>query len=244
MGIFRARPSVVLQDNTLDTTPGRNSWYGERFVLPTGEPRQVLGDEGSYYGISQPVLGTDIVGHVAPSLANNDPTPTKALLHIFNASATKYITMDFVTLRWVIVNASSTATGFLVYTDQLGVTGKTSGGTAVTPYNSKSSGPASQAAVTFGAVVTAAATTGLQRHLAKYIRPVIAVAGDEATFSFGPDRSQGASVPLNGVAVVSQMIHVPPVTIMPGGNFYLCEANPSGAATGATYHFTGGFIER
>lgn len=242
MGIYRTRPSVFGTDNASDNTPGRNGWYGERFVLPVGEPRQVLGDEGSYFAISQPVLGTDIVGHVAPSLANNDPLPTKSLLHIYNGGQ-RMITMDYLTLRWVVVNASSTATGFTIYTDSLGSSGRTSGGTAVTPYNSRVAGQASAATIFFGAVVTASAAS-VQRHFAKFIRPVIAVAADEATFSFGADRSQPASVPLNGTAVVAQMVHCPPVTIMPGGNFYLCEANPSGAATGATYHFTGGFIEK
>src|SRR6185436_18860801 len=123
MGIYRTRPSIFGQDNAADTTPGRNNWYGERFVVNAGESRQVVGDEGSYFAINQPVLGTDIVGHVAPSLANNDPLPTKTLLHIFNGGQ-RLITMDCVTLRWIVVNASSTATGFLIYTDVLGVTGK------------------------------------------------------------------------------------------------------------------------
>lgn len=242
MSIQRTRPTTFGQDNPQDATPGRNGWYGERFVLNAGESRQVLGDEGSYFAINTPVLGTDIVGHVAPSLANNDPLPTKSLLHIFNGGQ-RMITLDFLTLRWIVVNASSTATGFVIYTDALGTTGKTSGGTAVSPVNSRVGASPSGAVVTFGAVVTASAAA-VQRHFAKYVRPVIAVAADEATFVFGSDRSQPSAVLLNGTAVASYSVPVPPVTILPGGNFYLAEANPSGAATGATYHFTGGFIEK
>lgn len=245
MGIFRTRPSTFGTDNPQDTTPGRNGWYGERFVLPVANPRQALGDEGSYYSICNPVLGTDIVGHVAPTLANNDPLPTKSLLHIFNGGQ-RMITMDFLTLRWIVVNASSTATGFTIYTDSLGSTGRVSGGTLVSPANSRVGGPASAATIYFGAVVTASSAT-VSRHFAKYVRAVIAVAGDEATFSFGDNKSGGqASVALSGAgsAVASYTVPVPPVTILPLGNLYICEANPSGAATGATYHFTGGFSEK
>lgn len=245
MGIFRVRPTTALPDGSQDATPGRNSGYGERYVLPVGDARQVAGDEGSYYSINTPVLGTDIVGHVAPTLANNDPLPTKSLLHIYNGGD-RLITLDFLTLRWVVVNASATATGFLIYTDALASTGRVSGGTLLAPVASRAGVRASSATPYFGAVVTASSPT-VQRHFAKYVRAVIAVAGDEAHFAFGNNKSGAqASVALSGAgsAVASYTVQVPPVTIVPGGNFYLCEANPSGAATGATYHFTGGWTEK
>lgn len=242
MGIAKVRPTQAIPDGSIDSTPGRNSGYGERYVLPAGVDRQVQGEEGSYYNISQPVLGTDIVGHVAPTLANNDPLPTKALLHIFNGGD-RTISLDFLTLRWVVVNASATATGFTIYTDALGATGRTSGGTSVTPYASRAGVRASSAVVYFGAVVTASAAS-VQRHFAKYVKAVIATATDEATFCFGADRSLPAAVASSLAGASTYAVPVGPVAVVPGGNFYLCEANPSGAATGATYHFTGGWSEK
>jgi hypothetical protein len=207
------------------------------------EPRKSLSEEGSLFAFNNPTLGTAIAGHVAPSLANNDPTPTKTLLHIYNAG-NKWITLDSLTIRYAVVNASSTATGFLVYLDQLGSTGKTSGGTAITPASCRSDAPfTSGASITFGAVVTAAAST-VQRVFAYSVRPVIAVVADQYTFNFGGAVGLASSVPVNGTNVSSLHVQVPGVTILPGGNFYLAEANPSGAATAATYEFSGAYVEK
>ena len=47
-----------------------------------------------------------------------------------------------------------------------------------------------------------------------------------------------------GTAVSNLLVQMPPVVIAPGGNFYFCESNPSGATTAATYEFEFGYAER
>ena len=243
MGIFRTKPSVGLTDNLNDAAPGRHSWYGDAYTVPVGTARQSLAEEGSYFTIVNATLATAIAGHVAPALANNDPTPTKTLLHIYNGGQ-RWVTMDYLKLALEVVNASSTSTNFLVYVDNLGSSGRTSAGTAITPANVRSDNPTSSGVTCyFGAVVTAA-HSAVKKVAQWTVRPVIAVAEDQYTFRFGADPALNNSATLLGTAHSCVLVQAPPVVIAPGGNFYFCEANPSGATTAATYEFEGGFWER
>ena len=185
--------------------------------------------------------GTDIAGHVAPALADNDDTPLKALVHIYN-SGTRFILVDYVKLAVIVVNASSTATGFVAFVDSAGATGRTSGGTQLTPANVRGDEPFATGATVFvGAVVVASTTankTGQQ-----VVRPVIAVALDQYQFWFGHGPLASPSLH-SGTAVAAINVNMAPVAIQPKGNFYLCESNPSGATTAATYQIELGYVER
>lgn len=241
MGIYRTRPVVNLNDNPKDAIPQRTSWYSEPYVQFSLD-RRSLADEGSYFTIKNATLNTALAGHVAPSLANNDPTPTKALLHIYNGSP-RPLMVDYLWMRLAVVNASSTATNFLGYVDSLGASGRTSGGTAITPTCTRGDAPfATLATVYFGAVVVASPSA--VKAFQQVVRPVIAVVEDQYTFRFGAEPGLTASVPVNGTAVACIAVNVPAITVPPFGNFYLCEANPSGAATAATYEFMGAYAER
>lgn len=243
MGIFRSRPTVLHSDNPQDAAPGRHSWYGDAYAQPIGTGRVSAAEEGSYFTGVNATLATTIAGHVAPALADNDPLPTKSLLHIYNGGQ-RYIMMDYMKLALIVVNASSTSTNFLVYVDNLASTGRTSGGTAITPANVRSDNPTSSGGtVYFGAVVTAAA--GAAKKVAQWtVRPVIAVAEDQYTFYFGDGARLNNAVTHIGTAISDLACTMPPVAIAPGGNFYFCEANPSGATTAATYEFEFGYWER
>lgn len=243
MAISRNRPAAGLTDNLNGGAPGRASWYGDAYVVPVGTQRGGVADEGSYFAISNAVPATTIAGHVAPAIADNDDTPTKALLHIYNGGQ-RHVTMDFLKIKLAVVNASSTATGFTGFLDNLGSSGRSSGGTAITPQNTRSDNPyTSGATVYFGAVVTVAASS-VRKFLSWQVRPVIAVVDDRYDFFFGSEPNSHAPLAVTGTAIAQVAVACPPVVIAPGGNFYLCEVNPSGAATAATYEFTGGFWER
>ena len=123
MSIFRTRPSFGNGDNFNGGAPQRGSWYGDQYVVPVSTPRQALAEEGSYFVAANAVQGTDIAGHVAPALVDNDDTPTTALIHIYN-SGSKFIMVDYVKLALVVVNASSTATGFVAFVDNNGASGR------------------------------------------------------------------------------------------------------------------------
>lgn len=241
MATFRNRPVVSLSDNPLSGGPSRSSWYGDAYSVPVGTGRAGAAEEGSYFVGTNAVVGTAIVGHVAPAIADNDDTPTKALLHMFN-SGERFITLDYVKLALEVVNASSTSTNFVAFVDNEGATGRTSGGTAIVPVSTRSDGGSSNATCRFGAVVVASTTA---KKVGQWtVRPVIAVAEDQYTFRFGDAAALNAYATHIGTAVSNLLVSCAPVVIAPGGNFYLCEANPSGAATGATYEFEFGFIER
>lgn len=243
MGIFRSRPAGFGGDNPQDTVPGRHTWYGDLFGVNLGVGRQALAEEGSYFTIKNATLATAIAGHVAPALADNDPTPTKALLHLFNAGS-RFITFDYLKLALEVVNASSTSTNFVAYVDNKGSTGRSSAGTAITPTNVRSDAPTSTgAAVYFGAVVVAS-DASVKKVAQWTVRPVIAVAEDQYHFRFGADAALPNAATHIGTAISNLLVQMPPVVVAPGGNFYLCEANPSGAATAATYEFEGGYSER
>lgn len=240
--ISRVRPNQNLNDSLTDTTPGRNSWYGDRYTLPLGVGRQLAADEGSYFVGMNSVVGTAIAGHVAPAIADNDDTPTKTLLHIYNGGQ-RHISIDYVKLALEVVNASSSSTNFTMFVDNQGATTRTGGGTAITPVSTISrTDTATGATVYFGAVTTS--TTTAKKVGQWTVRPVIAVAEDQYTFRFGADAALNAYTTHIGTAVSNLLVSCAPVVVAPGGNFHLCEANPSGAATAATYEFEFGYIER
>ena len=243
MAIHRQRPSVGLGDNTQGGAPNRSSWYGDAYQVPVGTGRNGVADEGSYFTGVNATLATAIAGHVAPALADNATTPTKALLHVFNAGE-RNITIDYLKLALEVVNASSTSTNFVVFLDNLGSTGRSSGGTAITPVSCRSDGPFStSASVYFGAVVVASNST--VKKIAQWtVRPVIAVAEDQYHFRFGADPALPNTATHIGTAISNLLVQMPPAVVAPGGNFYFCESNPSGASTAATYEFEFGYFER
>src|SRR3990167_5042488 len=242
MGVFRTRPTFGNGDNFLGGPPTRSSWYGDGYSIPLGTGRQALAEEGSYFVATNAVQGTDIAGHVAPALADNDDTPTKALVHIYNGGQ-KFIMVDYVKLAVIVVNASSTATRFVAFVDNAGASGRTSGGTQFTPASTRGDEPYATGATVFAGAVVVASTTA-NKVGQQVVRPVIAVTLDQYHFWFGHPPVLNSSQAITGTSVASVQVSMAPVAIQPGGNFYLCESNPSGASTAATYQIDLGFIER
>ena len=242
MSTFRTRPNLGNGDNLLGGAPQRGSWYGDQYVVPVANPRQALAEEGSYFVAANAVQGTDITGHAAPALADNDDTPTKALIHIYNGGS-KFIMVDYIKLAVVVVNASSTATGFVAFVDSANASGRTSGGTALTVGSTRGDDPHSSGATIYAGAVVVATTTA-NKVGQQVVRPVIAVTLDQYHFWFGAGPMTINTGALTGTAVATVGVSMAPVAIQPGGNFYLCESNPSGASTAATYQIELGYVER
>ena len=152
--------------------------------------------------------------------------------------------MDYLWIKQTVVNASSTASDYLVYLDNGGVTGRASGGTAITLTNCRSDkiAVASASTVYFGAVVTNA-TTGT-KVAQRTVRPVISVAEDQYIFCFGGQAALPSSQALTGTSVASVAVSMPPIVIAPGGNFKFVQTGPSGAVTASTFEFEFGLWER
>lgn len=240
MAIAKTRPTGNA-DSTAVVTPSRTGEYSEAYVLPLGLGRTYTADEGSYFTGCNPTLGTAIAGHVAPAIADTD---TKSILHIWNPTTNdKSIYLDYIWLKQTVVNASSTASDYLVYIDNGAVTGRASGGTAITAQNTLATNTSSTGAtIYFGAVVTSATVS--RKIFQRTVRPVISVAEDQYVFYFGDRMSLPSSQALTGTAVASVACSWGPVVIPPGCNFKFVQTGPSGAATASTFEFEFGFWER
>ncbi len=227
-------------DSTAIVTPSRTGKYGEAYTTNIGWERNTLADEGSYYVITNATIGTQLTGHVAPAIAD---TNTKSIIHFFNAG-TLDIYLDYICLTTVVANASATAVDFLAWIDNKGVTGLTSGGTAITaPGNTRSNSTTlSSIQMTAGACVTAP-LTNIKKVLQRTVKPYIGVALDSYTFMFGNSGSAPTGYALV-TAVTNTITTCAPVVVGPGGNFYFVQTGPSGASTAITFEFEVGYAER
>lgn len=240
MGIFRLKPTVGLGDNPNDSSEGRNSWYGDRYVVPVGGGSNwTLADEGSYFVAANATLATGIAGHAAPVVADTD---TKALLHLYN-SGERNIVPDFLHLEVTAAGTAGTINYLTAYIDNKGTTARSSGGTAVTPVNTNSEVNASAGCeLYFGAVVTAMSSS--RKVAQQIVREVIPVVQDTILVVFGSPNGQAhAALTTAGTATNHSVLYVPPVVVGPGGNLNLSMIRPSQSAA-ASYQFQFGFWER
>ena len=223
-------------DGSSAVTPTRTGPHDEAVALSLGLGRGTLAEEGSYFTAMNPTIATEIVGHVAPAIADEG---TKSLLYVRNASTTKYITIDQLTLRVEVVNASASDIYFSVVTVHNEVS-RDSGGTAITPVNARSDNPiSSEATIYFGAVINT--PSAFKLHSRALMRQTINVTEDRYYFQFGGNMVPGPAY----VATISDIYRtLPPLVLAPGGEMLFCEVNPSGAATASTYEFLLGYWER
>lgn len=241
MAIARNRPTSNADSTSVVVTPSRTGSRLEAYTLPIGLGRVFCADEGSYFSAVNPTLGTAIVGHVAPAIADTD---TKSIWHMFNPTSSGVsIYMDYIWIKQTVVNASSTASDYLAYIDNGGVTARSAGGTLITQQSTRSDAPATSATVCYFGAVATAVTTG-RKVAQRTVRPVISVAEDQYVFYFGDRMSLPSSQALTGTAVASVAVGWPPIVIAPGGNFKFVQTGPSGAATGSTFEFEIGWWER
>lgn len=241
MAIARSLPTLN-SDSSASVNPTRTGSRLEAYVLPLGAKQTLFADEGSYFSTYNVTDGTGIAGHAAPVQGD---LSTKPLLHLFNGSTTKSITIDFVRLRATAIGAGATTTDFTAWVDQAGATCKTSGGTVATAVNCRSDNPNTTGAViSFGAVVaTAAASERRLDH--QRVRSTVSVVEDQYFFTFGASGYGPATggITMAGTGVLAAHVHMPPVVILPGGNFKLVEwaASQSGAHS---FEYTLGYWER
>ena len=241
MAYARALPTAN-PDGTAVALPSRTGTYGEAFTLPLGGGANYLfADEGSFMVAQNATVGTGIAGHAAPVIGDD---ATKALLHVFNAAtSTKNIIPVYLRLEFTAIGSGGTISYNVVNVDKAGTTARSSGGTAITPYNTKSSATDStNATIYFGPVVVA--PTSQRRVFAAQCREVIPVVTDTMTIFFGaPIGAVTSALTTAGTATNHIVQYAPPISIAPGGNFYFTRlrASQSGADS---YTFSFGYIER
>lgn len=237
--ISRNRPYNANNDNPGDATPGRNSWYGERYVVPMGGGNWALADEGSYFAATNATLATGIAGHAAPVVADND---TKALLHLYNGS-TRHVIADHLFLEVTAAGTAGTINYLVAYVDGKGSTARSSGGTAITPVATRGDAPQSTGVeIYFGAVVTAMVNS--KKVAQQIVREVIPVVQDTVFVSFGAvGGAIKSGLVTSGTATSHTSLYFPPICVPPGGNLNIAAIRPSQSAA-ASYQFQFGYWER
>lgn len=240
MGIFRTRPAAFGDGNPNDAAEGRNSTYGERYVVPvSGGSNWSLADEGSYFVATNAALATAIAGHAAPVVADTD---TKPFLFLYNGGG-RVIIPDFAVFEVTAAGTAGTLNYVTSYIDSKGSTARSSGGTELTPVSSRSDAPFSTgASVWAGAVV--AAMSSSKKVAQQIVREVIPVVQDTITVVWGsPNGTPRAALTTAGTATNHSVLYLPPVAIAPGGNFNLSFIRPSQSAA-ASYQVQFGYWER
>lgn len=241
MGIFRQRPAPFSDgNNSKDGGEGRNSTYGERYVIPIGGGSNwALADEGSYFVATNPTLATGVAGHAAPVVADTD---TKPFLFLYN-SGKRVIIPDFAQFEVTAAGTAGTLNYLTCYVDAKGATAYTSGGAAVTPVSTHTDAPFPTGAVMYSGAVVAAMSSS-RKVGQQLVREVIPVVQDTVVVVFGsPNAAARAALTTAGTATNHSIVYLPPVAIAPGGNFNLSFIRPSQSAA-ASYQFQFGYYER
>lgn len=233
-------PSVTNANQQV--SPTRTGPYGEAVVQSITGGNQFLASEGQYITVSNATLATGIAGHAAPVVADTD---TKPLFFLFNGSTTKSVVMDYLFLEVTAAGTAGTINYTTIYTDNGGVSARTSGGTQITAFNGCNSGltPDTTGLVCyFGAVV--ASMSSSRKVGQQIVREVIPVVQDTILMKFGgPNSGFRSALTTAGTATCHVVQHFAPLVIAPGGNLNISQIRPSQVAA-ASYQFSAGFSLR
>lgn len=229
-------------DGTLIATPTRTGRYNEAYVNPITNKELFAADEGSQFVAVNPTMGTGIIGHAAATTFDE----AKALLVIYNgntAASGIYVYPQSILLDVTVVGVGHTRDQFSFTLDSGNRV--SSAGTALTKANvNMDSATTSGAVVTFGAVVSTAATAG-RRLLGNYVvrGANIEVVWDQFEFIFGsPGGSTGGLLTPTTVAAHFTR-YLPPVVIGPGESLCVHQWAAS-QSTGITFEPVINYIER
>lgn len=239
MGIFRTRPTASADGNSSDAAAGRNSTYGDRYVVPVGGGNWALADEGSYFVVTNPTLATGVAGHAAPVAADTD---TKPFILLYN-SGSRVIVPDFAHFEVTAAGTGGTLNYVTSYVDSKGSSAYSSGGGAVVPVSTRSDAPFGPTATVYVGPVVAAMSAS-KKVAQQIVREVIPVVQDTITIVFGaPNGAAHSALTTASTGTNHSVIYMPPVAIAPGGNFNLSFIRPSQSAA-SSYQYQFGFWER
>lgn len=237
--VGRALPSGA-SDST--QVPFRLGRYGEQAVLPMGNYRHMLADEGAYFYAQNATIdaATTLAGHAAPVLADLYTKPFLHMRHDGGATSQTRVYLDFIHIQVITAGANGTSDNWAAECDT-GATRVSSGGTALTKVNPNMQSSATSACSLLGGAVVAAAATTSQRKMGHGVfRPAIAITGDKYTFKFGQDPVEVGVV---ATATTHHVIPMPPVVLGPTDQFLLHLYAPSQSAAGV-YKVSMGWWER
>ena len=236
------------------STKIRTGSYGEPILTLLTDKNHKLADEGSYYIVRSPTVGTGIATGAAVS-AYTDTTP---FLIISNNAQnvggvpTKNVAIDYIKL--ICTTAGTNGTNLLYATKidaQLRWSANGSGcaGTGLTsillgPYPTNAQAQAQSLTLVYAGAMTAVASTGNARTLCNGpLRTAIPVVLDTYLFNFGGSQLVLDGVLVSGTNCAQRNVPHPPVILGPGHTFalYLWSASQSVAAN---YEVEVGYVER
>jgi hypothetical protein len=236
--VGRALPGGSSDGNQTTTRYGR---FGEQFVLPTGNARHNMADEGTYFFAQNATIdaATTLAGHAAPVLADLYTKPFLYMRNNSGATSLLRVSLDWIHIQVITAGANGTSDNWAAECDTGAARG--SSGTALTAVNPNMQSTATSACTLLGGAVSGAAATASQRKMGHGVfRPAIAITGDKYTFVFGQTPTENNVV---ATATTHHVIPMPPVVLGPTDQFLLHLYAPSQSAAGV-YKVSMGWWER
>lgn len=227
---------------SIDLLPSADA-YGNLIVAPLHHKQHALADEGSYFTLKTAAPGTGVAGHAAPTTL--DDTKPYLLLHN-GASATqtpsRRMYLDYLRLTVTAAGTGGSAVNVAFKTDA--GNRRSSAGTAMTPVNAnQDDSTASAIAAWVGPVVASAATSAARLQYAQPVRPVISVAQDVYTFTFGQGVQTVPALISSGTAIAHLVYNHGPLIIGPNQSLLVHIWQPAQSAA-SSYEVEMGFWER
>jgi hypothetical protein len=244
----RARPNIYL-DNTAPSLAPRGSSYNESYVQSVVPTKHLLSDEGSYFTVVNPTVGTGVAHATQTSFSS-----TAALFAIFNSAPVGGTNINLDYLRLIVTGtapATSLFTDFLVQLDSASRT-PTANNVALTAvnmnYNSPTKGYAQVQAFNAGSLTVPAQSTVTSRNASR-IRVVTGqvITGDEYVIQFGgvdTVAGQGGLTAVRATDPGRRVAHAPPVQIAPQTWGVIYRWSPGEATNVLNAEYEIGFWER
>lgn len=232
----------------------RQGAYGEMVNYQLTSKAHKVADEGSYYIVRSPTVGTGIATGAAVT-ALVDTTPFLIVSNNSSPSAgyaAKSIALDYIKFNYVVLGTGAASMLYHTKLDsqlRWSANGSGSGGTGLTavlagPYPVNAQSQSQSKALVYAGAMTAVASTGNARPLGNgTLRTAAPVVGDSYYFNFGPCQMAMDSSTIPGTAPAMRSIPHAPVVLGPQQTFalYLWSASQTVAAN---IEVEVGYIER
>lgn len=238
--VARQRPTRV-PDGTVGIN-SRRTVYGDGVVQMLAATKHGLADEGSYYVVTNPAIGTTVAFPVSASFS--DTAPFILIANTESGVLARNLFLDYLRLLPTVAPASGTSARFAVKVDASQRI-PTAGANALTPQNINLAVPNDPGFVvhlpTGGTALTVPAASGSARLVGNgSLRSAIPVVLEEITLSFGQDVS-GSGAPTTATKESAQAA---PVVIPPGCSAAIHIWFPSNAITGLSAEYEIGLFQR
>src|SRR6476469_4451251 len=222
--VNRLKPSRVSDGSNVSM---RMTRYGGVIVEPITSGTYPLADEGSYFKVTNPTMGTGITAAITTAFS-----ATAAFYNVRNTDSAggKRLYMDYITLICNTVPASSTSMQLAVTLDNPGTARYSSGGSALTPVNTNMDDTTGTIAnVHAGAVVLTAASGSARTVSRGVLRSAIPVLQDAVMIQFG--EASNVLGTLGGTTALATADNCGPLIIGPQQDLNIHLWWPSNATT-------------